>query len=982
MCFRPAPASLDNAVRSLGWPLWSKILLCLCTVLLGWFSSPGALRAQTTTNNGYYYYVQPLDTWFSIARTTGYSIDVLQSLNPQAVRDFDIVYRGEKLLVPADFSRQDAQYHKIQAGDSWSGVAEGYGLKVNLLLGANGESSATPNPLEVGRRLFIPPPPSEAPVQVPLPLPILPEGVVVPAAYLSHLPDVAVFSQPDPVSRPLVDLPPNPNLPPPVCPGRASEALDFMKEALAYWTNNPRGLVQSAMDCEITMQSMISDRDINGDGFLDLLVIYDLDAVAGPGHNMGMALFHWKGDGLELEMQAKAAGDMALLAVGDINADQMSDLVYSDESCGAEVCYTSIHIESWDPALGQWRNWTTAPVAMVNAEVKLREAEEWGDGLAVSVQGGVHQSAEAGPQRVRTEIWASPDGQPYQRVANEYGPTNYLYHVVMEAHHKTRSPFQNLHDAQMLYRQALADNVLTVWHDVSERDYLRSFSLLQLAIIAAYQEQPEVASEIIDVLMQAYPSSVFANLGRDWHQAFEGVGDSVVACMAAQAYVVSHPATWQPFGTFGYANPPLSPTDICPILNPFPDQQVVEVQDTASPEGALASLFPSADKLRHMDPHTFASSDELPACPGTLDGYPAMIETVLNGLKGDLLLVETWLRLCETVSDQGGALRSGDLNGDGKDDVVALVVGHDDKGLGPDRQGSRMMVYYQSFGDAYSLIFMPPTLGVGALLALEDINVDGKLDLTWVDTVCNFLCLSTVEVLSWEGDFVNSHIRKGATIANGTVRLAPVPDTNPGQGQQIIMEGGISGLVADEQQVNRMELWESIQGEPFQRVWFEYDPENPASRCMGLVLIEADIVLEGASAYGYGPALQLYQDVLHDPTLRACSITGTPPETELSLLRGLSYFRLVQIHALTGDMRAALMTLDDMESELSDNPFLAIARDWRAAYAAVAHPVTACQTVLPLIQAEPATWQVTDIFGMDHPSEMESTLCFVPETAS
>lgn len=179
-----------------------------------------------------------------------------------------------------------------------------------------------------------------------------------------------------------------------------------------------------------------------------------------------------------------------------------------------------------------------------------------------------------------------------------------------------------------------------------------------------------------------------------------------------------------------------------------------------------------------------------------------------------------------------------------------------------------------------------------------------------------------------------------------------------------------------------MELWESIEGKPFQRVWYEYDPENPASRCLGLNLVEADVVLEGSSAYGYGPALQLYRNVLDDSSLQACSITGTPAETELSLLRGLTYFRLVQVHALTGDMRSSLLVLNEMLSELSGNPFLAIAQSWRTAYSAVAHPVTACQIVLPLIQAEPSTWQVTDIFGMDHPSETESTLCFVPETVS
>ncbi len=959
----------------------AKIIVIFGLVGVWWTIAASLLLAQTT-GNGYYYHVQPLDTWYSIAQVTGYSIDTLQSQNPQSVRDFDIVYQGEKLLVPADFSQEIAHYHEVQAGESWSGIAASYSLQVNLLLAANGESSGSPGPLRAGRSLFIPPFPLElTDINPRFPL-TLPQGVTVPSAYQSQLPDVSAFSIPEPEEKPLVDLVPSLDLPVPECPFQASEVLGFLESTLAYWSNDPQGLVHSANGCDIAIESLISDRDINGDGFSDLLLTYGLNGLASPGHRMGLVLFHWQGEGLVLDLEAKAAGELLLLAVGDINADQRSDLIYSDESCGAEVCYTSVFIESWDPTVRLWKNWTAAPMAMVNAQVKLSEAKNVGDGLAVSIQGGIYENVAAGPQRARTEIWASPNGQPFQRVANEYGPTNFLYHVVIEAHHKTlQSPYQDLYAAQILYRRALADNILTVWHDSSERDYLRSFSLLRLAIIAAYQEQPGVASEIINVLAQAYPSSVFTSLGRTWHQAYTGAGDSVVACTAAQAYVASHPATWQPFGAFGYANQPLNPSDICPFLTPFADQDSPATDVGSAPAvEAPDSLFPSAEKLRNMDPFTFAASDELPPCPGTLDGYPNMVETLLNGLKGDLLLVETWLRLCKVLSDEEGAIQSGDLNGDGHSDVVALVVGADETSLGSDHKGSRMMVYYQSFSNSFNLIFLPPTLGVGSLLALEDFNVDGKVDLAWVDTVCNFLCLSTVEVLTWDGDFVNSNIRQSATIANGSVRLAPVPATNPGQGQQIILEGGISGLIADEPQVARVELWESIDGNPFQRVWYEYDPENPASRCFGLNLVEADVVLEGSSAYGYGPALQLYRNVLDDSSLQACSITGTPAETELSLLRGLTYFRLVQVHALTGDMRSSLQVLNEMQSELSDSPFLEIAQNWRAAYSAVAHPVTACQIVLPLIQAEPSTWQVTDIFGMDHPSETESTLCFVPET--
>lgn len=954
-----------------------RLTLFLAAVCAMLHVAAGSVLAEVTVN-GYYYHVQPRDTWFSIAKATGHSVETLQGLNPQAVRDFDIVYRGEKLLIPADFSLRAARYHYVQTGESWNSLANLYEINLPLLLAANNASGDEPPSLTPGRSLFIPPLPTELGDSGPQLPPTLPEGMLVPAAYQAHLPFVTTFAQPLPIDQQLADVLPNAGGSAPLCPEAELQIVGFLQDSLAYWLDDPRGVVQSADECAIQVDAMISDLDINGDGFIDLLLAYGLVTPSNTRPRTGLVLFQWRDEAFDLEMQIRASGDLSLLAVGDVNGDDRSDLVYADESCGASVCYTTVHIESWDPDAGSWGSWAAGPIAMVNAEVKLREAGELGSGLAISVQGGVHEDISAGPQRARTEIWASPDGTPFTRVTQEYGPTSYLYHVVMEAHQKTlQSPAQNLYDAQILYRQALADHALTVWHDASERDYLRSFSLLRLAIIAAYQDQPEVAAEIVSVLNNAYPSSVFSSLGRTWHQAYAGAHDLVVACTAANAYAAAHAATWQPFGSFGYANPPLAASDICPILADFSRSDSAP-QAEAAPV-PLESLFPSAEKLRNMDPQTFAASADLPACPGSLDGYPKMIETLLNGLKGDLLLVETWTRLCEVVTDEAGALESADLNGDGLTDVVALVAGPESNGIGPDGVGSRLMVYYQSLGKSYNLIFLPPSLGLSSLLALDDINGDGRQDLVWVDTVCNFLCLSTVEVLSWDGDYVNSHIRKGSTVANGTVRIAPSPPSNPGQGQQIILRGGISGLIPEELQVEHVELWESIEGGPYQRVWYEYDPQNPASRCLGLNLVEADVVLEGASAYGYGPARQLYRNILDDSSLQPCSVTGTPSELETELLRGLAFFRLVQVNGLMGDMRAALQVQKEMEGSLTeDNPYLEIAGDWRQAYAAASHPVTACQTVLPLIQKTPATWQVTDVFGMDHPSETESTLCFVP----
>ncbi|MXZ24810.1 MAG: LysM peptidoglycan-binding domain-containing protein [Caldilineaceae bacterium SB0665_bin_21] len=966
-------------------PGWVRFVVQILVVACLWPATGQTVVSLAQTEvSGYTYYVQPGDTWFAIAQATGQTISVLQQVNPQAVRNFDLLYTGEQIQIP---SAGQPRYHDVQPGDSLASVASTYDVSVGLLVATNPQLGGSAGSLAVGVRLLVPLLNAEADsgpsfeFDPSVAMASLPEGVVVPLSYRVK-PDAPGLQSEDAVGGSLI---PDPTLPPPVCTAPPGYA-DFIRSALDYWQGKAQGIARSAGLCNLTVGELVDGQDINGDGFNDLLVTLESGGLAEPDvpERTDLLLLHWLGENLQPALQTRASGRVSLLAAGDVNSDLRRDLVWTDQSCGASACYTRVHAMSWDQKTATWQDWTETPISMVNADVRLMDADVLGDGLAIRLQGGVHQAEGAGPQRARTEIWASRQGQPFALQALEFGPTTHLYHVVLEAHLKTvQSPYQDLHSAQQLYRQVLADDSLQVWHDATEQDFMRAFSLLRLAVIASYQQQPDVAAEIVNVLEQAYPASPFTGLGRNWLAAYTGADDPIVGCAAAQAWAKAHPATWQPFGLFGWSNPGMTPDAVCPVIEGEFGQRLdiepaVDPQASTTPPAELA-LFPNAEELRNLSPEAFAASDDLPECPGTLDGYPRMIESLLNGLQGDLLLVETWLRLCEVVSDSIGTLSQLDLNSDGHDDTVAIVGREETDGQGPDGYGGRLAVYYGSFGNASNLIFEPAVVGLPSLLALQDLNNDTKSELAWVDEVCNAVCLSTVEVLTWNGDTVNNFIGKGAVITNGTTRLAPVPDTNPGDGYQIVLEGGVSGLLDTDVQVSHVELWESIGGLPFHRVWFEYDPLDPDSRCLGLNLVEADYLLAGGPYYGYGPAIQMYGDILDNPTLTTCSIVGTNPDQEKSLLRGLAWFRLVQAHGLAGDMRSSILALEDMKADVgTDAIHVRIADAWRSAYAEHADPVQACQAALPIIRQEPASWQVTDLFGLDHPAETETSLCFAP----
>ena len=173
---------------------------------------------------------------------------------------------------------------------------------------------------------------------------------------------------------------------------------------------------------------------------------------------------------------------------------------------------------------------------------------------------------------------------------------------------------------------------------------------------------------------------------------------------------------------------------------------------------------------------------------------------------------------------------------------------------------------------------------------------------------CAAFCVIEVQMVSWNGNEYESAIEPGATIATGSARFEPVGNNTAGAGQSLVLDGGVSGQPDGGLAVPHTEIWQSIEGAPFQRVDWLYDREAEGNDCLGLRLVEADMALHAADAIGYGKAIDLYSQAL-DPSLVACSLYGISGDDELILLQGLASFRLMQAQALDRDSIAARATL-------------------------------------------------------------------------
>ena len=182
-------------------------------------------------------------------------------------------------------------------------------------------------------------------------------------------------------------------------------------------------------------------------------------------------------------------------------------------------------------------------------------------------------------------------------------------------------------------------------------------------------------------------------------------------------------------------------------------------------------------------------------------------------------------------------------------------------------------------------------------------------------------------------------------------------------------EGGLS--------VAHTESWQSVDGNPFQRIRWTYDDDVDGSNCLGLHLVEADVALQASAVLGYDEAINKYSEAL-DPSLKACSILGMNETDELILLQGLASFRLIQAQVLSGDEEAGSETLALLKAGQPDGAYTEVAEQWLAEYQASGDAAAACQAVFPLFEKNTDLWQITDHFGYNHPALAAQQVCYSP----
>jgi LysM repeat protein len=556
-----------------------------------------------------------------VAARTGVSVANLQAANPEAAaRENEWLLVGEILYIPAELA-DSPKIHKVQAGESWNSIAAEYNVSISLLRAVNPQAIRPSYILFRGDELIIPPvgaSPAQ-PTAVPTATATATTGEATPEATeeitveatpeaeasatvtateeateeatagatveasatvtveatveaTAAITDTGTMTSTAEVTESATvttteasvevaefDLP--------TCPERFADYAPTMSElSNVIEDQGLEAVVAFLTICEALVDDGVEMADLNGDGVDDLVVVYQNPSEDQIFVEGDLVILNSTPSGYVLGYRARAAGEVRLLTVADVNLDELADVVWVDTTCGASTCFDTVNVRSWDGT--SWADWTDGTITMAYAEIALTDVSEEGTGEEITLEGGIYGSVGAGPQRSRSEVWASVEGGPYSLVAKSYSQTSCLYHTVLDANRAfLDAPSTGFEAAVALYTEAVEDeSLIECWVRNDELAELRSFSLFRLAVIAGYGGDGVNAAAQIAELTAQFPGSIYDEVGQLWLASYEEGGDAAIACEAVTAFAEEDSASWEMLADYGYTNPSFEAVDVCPVL--------------------------------------------------------------------------------------------------------------------------------------------------------------------------------------------------------------------------------------------------------------------------------------------------------------------------------------------------------------------------------------------------------------------------------
>jgi LysM repeat protein len=533
--------------------------------------TPSEVPPDATVTSGYWYEVQQGDDWWAVSQVTGVSASELKAANPAAAADpLGWLYIGQQLWIPTGPVATDTETlpGSTAAGTSTPvpTVTQPPAMAVIGTPTPRTGPEATPEPLTpvepTATATTVPttPPtpaatatPTTPPTSAATATPITPPTSVAAAA--SPTPVVRATSSAAPLSTPAAAAGVS-------CPNNLAAYHEAIADHLQGSNGNLKTLKAWLQGCGvITAESGdVVEFRTSDTGNKDVVVVIH-KTPAGKETQGQLLAYHNTDAGYTLSHQVEGVGAIKLLKAEDINADDKPDLVYTDTSCGAHTCFSTLFVDSWDGSAFQ--DWTKGDPTMAGAEYSFEDVEPGGQGLEILAHGGVINSTGAGPQRAWTETYVSPENGPYESLKKSYDESSCLYFKIQDANELFDQWAEiGFAPAIAAYEKAIADKTAKACGaDPEELKKLSDFARFRLILSWVSRGQSAKAAQIRSSITYAPlvgATNIFVN-------TMQNSRSIVQACRDVTRYAELNPPVWNYLSDWGYANPTFTGAGLCPL---------------------------------------------------------------------------------------------------------------------------------------------------------------------------------------------------------------------------------------------------------------------------------------------------------------------------------------------------------------------------------------------------------------------------------
>lgn len=395
---------------------------------------------------------------------------------------------------------------------------------------------------------------------------------------------------------------------------------------------------------------------------------------------------------------------------------------------------------------------------------------------------------------------------------------------------------------------------------------------------------------------------------------------------------------------------PLQPTEAALTGSPPAVSPVVTAAATAAATPTALALAPTTP----VRPTTTPPAD----CPTDLAGYAEAVARHLNRAGNTAETLEAWLIACHAASAEPKAVTIAPITAPSAADVIVAVQ---DPAVAAFSPQGRLLVFHEGTR-GYALVHEYEGQGRIEIVQAADVNADGKFDLVYSDMSCGaHTCFGTLHVDSWDGSANESWITGDPTIAGPEYRIEDV--TPEGQGNEIVVHGGVINSVGAGPQRAWTETYISPDGEPYILFSQVFDP----SACLYHKILDANQAFDAWALDGFDPAIEAYKAAIADKTAESC---GTIKD-EVVTLRDFTRFRLLVAQVAAGNATEAL----PIANQITNTTLRGAATTFLTSYNKNSSVIQACRDTTIYAQANAGSWQFLADWGYANPSFTAGDLC-------